>query len=780
MVTRGKKAPLRATNKREFRPPPGEAPPVSAEPTQAPRLDRERLHRALAKARAALLAERGPHGHWEGELSSSALSTATAVTALELWRRAVPAASSRRPRGSESEAAAGSTPARAIASGLQWLAEHQNADGGWGDTTLSFSNISTTALCWAAFGAVPGAEQRWPEAVRRWPEAVRRAEAWLAETVVRGAWCVNQHGSAPSDSRTTHHAPRLEVPSLITAIIARYGKDRTFSVPILTMCALAGRLGEGKAAWRKVIQFPFELAALPQKLFSTLRLPVVSYALPALIAIGQVRHHHLPTRNPLLRLLRDRARAKTLGVLERIQPPNGGFLEATPLTSFVTMSLVGCGHAEHPVARRGVDFLLKSARADGSWPIDTNLATWVTTLAVNALGPSIHEVMSAEERGRILDWLLGQQYRTEHPYTGAAPGGWAWTDLPGGVPDADDTAGALLALKTLTSSPTDSRRPQIESPASQSAVALNLRGNSLDPKVREAAIAGVKWLLDLQNRDGGIPTFCRGWTKLPFDRSSPDITAHALRAWMAWRGEMPKQIQQRVQQSCKRALSYLFETLDGGGVIVRRLPAVQVKVVAGWAPLWFGNQHLPDDENYVYGTARVLVALSQLRRALHVTSAFPRSVLVDSLGIDSSSLLIDFLCRMGALQLPYFQQMDGGWGGGFAQNGLAGGTPVSVEETALAVEALADHQVSPIDGEADRAVARHQALCTGTDWLLRRVEDGTWAQPAPIGFYFAKLWYYERLYPMVFTVAALEAVARLEAAAASTCQAAPASPPSPR
>jgi len=71
-------------------------------------------------------------------------------------------------------------------------------------------------------------------------------------------------------------------------------------------------------------------------------------------------------------------------------------------------------------------------------------------------------------------------------------------------------------------------------------------------------------------------------------------------------------------------------------------------------------------------------------------------------------------------------------------------------------------------------------IVSGTDWLIRRVEDGTWTQPAPIGFYFAKLWYYERLYPMVFTVAALEAVARLDAAAASTCQAAPASPPSPR
>jgi squalene-hopene/tetraprenyl-beta-curcumene cyclase len=26
---------------------------------------------------------------------------------------------------------------------------------------------------------------------------------------------------------------------------------------------------------------------------------------------------------------------------------------------------------------------------------------------------------------------------------------------------------------------------------------------------------------------------------------------------------------------------------------------------------------------------------------------------------------------------------------------------------------------------------------------------------SPIGFYFAKLWYYERLYPLIFTVAAL-------------------------
>ena len=38
---------------------------------------------------------------------------------------------------------------------------------------------------------------------------------------------------------------------------------------------------------------------------------------------------------------------------------------------------------------------------------------------------------------------------------------------------------------------------------------------------------------------------------------------------------------------------------------------------------------------------------------------------------------------------------------------------------------------------------------------VRRVEDGTFTEPSPIGFYFAKLWYFEKLYPIIFTVAAL-------------------------
>ena len=48
-----------------------------------------------------------------------------------------------------------------------------------------------------------------------------------------------------------------------------------------------------------------------------------------------------------------------------------------------------------------------------------------------------------------------------------------------------------------------------------------------------------------------------------------------------------------------------------------------------------------------------------------------------------------------------------------------------------------------------------EAAGRGLTWLIDRVEDGTWREPAPIGFYFARLWYFERLYPLIFTVGAL-------------------------
>src|SRR5687767_7534343 len=101
-------------------------------------IDPGRLRSAYRTARDTLLAERTPGGYWVGELSASALSTATAVTALSLVSRS---------QGVRPDHEA------LIDNGLRWLAGHQNADGAWGDTVKSVSNISTTMLCRAAFQA---------------------------------------------------------------------------------------------------------------------------------------------------------------------------------------------------------------------------------------------------------------------------------------------------------------------------------------------------------------------------------------------------------------------------------------------------------------------------------------------------------------------------------------------------------------------------------------------------------------------------------------------------
>ncbi len=588
---------------------------------------RDRLEAAYRKALAALLAERHPDGYWIGELSVSALSTATAVMALSQVQRFLAPHDRFQPL---------------IEGGLSWLAAHQNEDGGWGDTIKSFSNISTTMLCRAAF--------RLSGAALRFAHALEHADRWVTE----------RHGSTPEEQSE--------------AVRRRYGKDRTFAVPILTTCALAGMV-----SWNEVPSLPFELACFPQKLFRFLRLHVVSYALPALIAIGQCVYHHRKPWNPIARVVRRLALRKSLRVLEGIQPSNGGFLEATPLTSFVTLSLASIGHAGHPVARKGAEFIAQSVRPDGSWPIDTNLSTWVTTLAINALAAA-NELDNIDRKREVYKWLMDQQYMEYHPFTGAAPGAFSWTPLPGAVPDGDDTPGAVLAMVNL-------ERTRLRFSEGEGWHRWGFARN---------------WIRALQNRDGGWPTFCRGWGSLPFDRSGTDLTAHNIRALLslAWLGG-------------KLDLEYLPRMSGDSVPNGFRYLARSQRPDGSWLPLWFGNQHAPDDINPTYGTSRVLTAY----RDLELMDTEP--------------------AKRGVRWLLDNQNDDGGWGG-------LKGTPSSIEETALAVEALLDAPAKP-----QAAVAR------GLEWLIERVEAGGLHEPTPIGFYFAKLWYYEKLYPIIFAVAAL-------------------------
>ena len=599
-------------------------------------------------------------GYWEGHLSSSALSTATAISAFSFYLTDADADEIHDVLREQ------------IAAGIAWLGDQQNEDGGWGDTRKNYSNISTTMLVVAAL-----------HAARRqadFPEAIARAEKYIAE----------QGG--------------------IEGLRKRYGKDKTFAVPILANCALAGIV-----PWREVSALPFEAACVPQRFYNWLQLPVVSYAIPALVAIGQAKFHFDPPWDPIRKTVRRLSIQPGLRVLEKMQPASGGYLEAIPLTSFVCMALIRCGRASHPVVQNGIRFLLDSFRdeeepqsasqvvAKGSWPIDTNLATWNTTLTINAFAGSparFRETLNenADRWKSCLEWLLECQNVTVHPFTGAEPGGWGWSNLSGAVPDADDTPGALLALRAIVDAEPD------------------WLDDGFRQRIEDAVSLGVGWLLGLQNRDGGWPTFCRGWGKLPFDRSGADITAHAIRGLLAWCDDGVEE----------HALQ--FENVAGAVERGFRYLKNQQRPDGSWLPLWFGNQDQADEENPCYGTAKVLMAYRDAKK------------------FDT------FSAKRGFSWLASYQSDRGGWGGGASLPTCSDQWDVSqlgtssVEETALCAEVMLS---SPETAHQKNATA-------GLNWLVRAVGQQCIDVPSPIGFYFAKLWYFEKLYPLIFSAAAFE------------------------
>jgi len=370
-------------------------------------------------------------------------------------------------------------------------------------------------------------------------------------------------------------------------------------------------------------------------------------------------------------------------------------------------------------------FLKDSIREDGSWPIDTDLATWVTSLAVHGMAqdPDDDGGWATPE---WLRWHLSCQHQRRHPFTGASPGGWGWIDLTGAVPDGDDTPAAILAIRHY--------QRRMGSPENGAVF-------------RDAATKGLRWLADLQNRDGGMPTFCRGWGKLPFDRSSTDLTAHFIRGLDASVSLIDDDhLRRRLQKSRSRANRFLRKQQRGDG---------------SWLPLWFGNQDDAAEENPVYGTGRVLLAIAD-----------------DPAMGPQRDRGVDYLLSV--------QNGDGGWGGGPSRGAWLGGGgsggavsepgfatgngaepsagASSLEETAVALEGLAACMIASagrVVGESSEKASSprerlcEQAIIDAVRFLTTAVESDQHLEPWPIGFYFAKLWYHERLYPLVLTLAAL-------------------------
>jgi squalene-hopene/tetraprenyl-beta-curcumene cyclase len=217
-----------------------------------------------------------------------------------------------------------------------------------------------------------------------------------------------------------------------------------------------------------------------------------------------------------------------------------------------------------------------------------------------------------------------------------------------------------------------------------------------------------RWMLAMQNRDGGWGAFDRDNNRqflchVPFadhnamiDPSTPDLTARVLEAL----GALGRRVG---HPAVDCAVAYLRRTQEADGS-------------------WFGRWGV----NYIYGTWQVLTGLA-------------------AVGVP----LDDPMIAAGANWLLAYQQACGGWGetpASYDDPSLRGQGPITASQTSWALLGL-----------IAAGLREHPAVVRGVRFLVsEQSDDGTWHEPEFTGTGFPRVFYLRyHLYRSYFPLLAL-------------------------
>lgn len=394
------------------------------------------------------------------------------------------------------------------------------------------------------------------------------------------------------------------------------------------------------------------------------------------------------------------------------------------------------GHTDHsPDVRRALDELERlviesdDGRSCRLQPCKSPVwDTAISTLALREAGvPATHPAIRASVK-----WLLSKEVRDTGDWSvrnpTVEPAGWYFEFNNEFYPDIDDTIMVLMALQQCLP-PGVSQSWQVEmngslpaTPRLQTIVAQR-RTNSAPAFLAEleavrptldAMGRGVRWMLAMQNQDGGWAAFDRDnnrdiLTRVPFadhnamiDPSTADITARVMEM-LGRLGLWTK------QPAMQRALDFVWRNQEPDHC-------------------WIGRWGI----NYLYGTWQCLVGLA----AVGVPATDPRM-------------------QLGAEWLKQKQQACGGWGE----------TPRSYDDPTLRGQGdpTASQTAWALMGLCATGEVHSDAVERGVRYLLdTQREDGNWDEPQYTGTGFPRVFYLRyHLYRTYFPLMALARVAKL-------------------
>ncbi len=245
------------------------------------------------------------------------------------------------------------------------------------------------------------------------------------------------------------------------------------------------------------------------------------------------------------------------------------------LNSIYALMALGCP-PEDPLTAREMGFLKRyeieehdSIRVQPCISPVWDTAIAMVSLAEAGMDPGNPALVNAAQ------WLLEKQIvgpgDWQYKNSGVAPGGWAFEFRNDFFPDVDDTAFVLMALARA--------------------------GASDNERLQGAVLAGVRWMVSMQNRDGGWGAFDKNndrsvLTCVPFadhnamiDPSTADVTARVVECLgrLGWPAS---------HEVVRGALTFLEKDQTAEGP-------------------WFGRWGV----NYIYGSSGVLRAMETIGQA---------------------------------------------------------------------------------------------------------------------------------------------------------------------